>query len=141
MDNMIFLDFTLFIQLANFIIAIVVLNFLLIKPVREQIAARSALTAGYAADIDKFTDGASEKISTYERALAEARAQATLARDAIKADGNAKELELLQAAQAEASAFLHSSREDTAKQAKAAMTSLLSQVNAFADQAMKKILG
>lgn len=141
MDNMIDLDMTLFIQLANFLIAIVVLNFLLIKPVREQIAARSALTAGYAADIEKFAAEASEKLSGYEAALSDARAKATLSRDAIKAEGAAKEQLLLQTAHSEAQAFLTASREETAKEAKAATDSLLSQVNEFAKTAMSKILG
>lgn len=141
MGNMIDLDPTLFIQLANFLITIVVLNFLLIKPVRDQISARKDLTAGYAADIENFTAEASQKLSTYEATLAEARAHAAVSRDAIKAEGLSKEQELLQAAHSEAQSFLLSSREQTAKDAKAAMSSLLSQVNDFAAKAMKKILG
>jgi len=141
MGNMIDVDYTVFIQLVNFLITIVVLNFILIKPVRQQISARNDLTAGYAADIEKFTAEASEKISGYEAALSEARAQASLSRDSIKSEGLAKEHELIQIAQNDAQAYLQSSREQTARDAKAAMGSLLSQVNDFANKAMKKILG
>ena len=141
MDNMITLDHTLLIQLVNFLIAIVVLNYLLIKPVRNQIAARNAITSGYADSIDKFTNDASEKLSEYERSLTEARVEASLAREARKAEGSAREQDLIRSAQAEAQAYLHSSREQTAKDAKAAMDSLMSQVNDFAAKAMTKILG
>lgn len=141
MDNMIDLDATLFIQLANFLITLVVLNFLLIKPVREQIASRKALTTGYADSIEKFSAAASEKLSGYEAALADARANAAQAREAITAQGAAREQELLQTAHADAGAYLQSSREQTAKDAQAAMKTLLSQVNDLAAKAMSKILG
>lgn len=141
MGNMIDIDMTILIQLVNFLITIVVLNYLLIKPVREQIAARSSLTAAYMADIEKFTADASEKISGYESALSEARAKAALTRDAIKAEGVATEQQLIEAAHSEASSYLQSSREETAREAKAAMDSLLKQVNTFATQAINKILG
>ncbi len=141
MGNMIDLDVTLFIQLANFLLTLVVLNFLLIKPVREQIASRNALTADYAASIDQFTSIASEKLSGYEAALAEARSGAAQAREAIKAQGSAKEQELLQNAHSDAQAYLLSSREQTARDAQAAMKTLLSQVNGLAAKAISKILG
>lgn len=141
MDNMITLDSTLFIQLANFLITLVVLNFLLIKPVRQQIAARSALTSGYLSDIEKFNADAAAKVSSYESALAEARAKASLARDALKAEGQAQEQAMLQAAHSEAQAFLQSSKKQVAADAKAAMNTLLSQVNVYAAKAVDKILG
>ena len=72
MGNMIDLDVTIFVQLANFLITLVVLNYLLIKPVRDQIAARSALTSGYASDIERFTSQAEEKLSDSQTALQEA---------------------------------------------------------------------
>jgi F-type H+-transporting ATPase subunit b len=141
MDNMIRLDWTLFIQMANFLITLVVLNYLLIKPVREQIAARKALTSGYAADIEAFSSNASEKLSGYETALAEARVQAGAARESIKAQGAAQEQKIIQAAHADAHSYLQSSRAETAKDVQAAMNTLLAQVNNLADKAASRILG
>ena len=141
MDNMINLDATIFIQMANFLITLVVLNYLLIKPVREQIAKRKALTSGYAVDIETFSSKASEKLSEYETALAEARAQAGQARENMKAQGAAQEQEILQAAHADAHGYLQSSRAQTAKEVQAAMKTLLSQVNDLAAKAGAKILG
>ena len=141
MGNMINLDGTLFIQLANFLITLVVLNFLLIGPVRRQIAARSALTSGYLSDIEKFNADAATKVSTYESALADARTKASVARDALKAEGQAQEQAMVQAAHSEAQTYLRSSKEQTAADAKAAMKTLLSQVNVYAAKAVDKILG
>lgn len=141
MENMLTIDHTLLIQLANFLVTLVVLNYLLIKPIREQIAKRDALTAEYADSIEQFTSAASQKLADYESSLAEARSRASLARESLKAEGAAAEQEVILAAQQKAQAFLRSSREQTAKEAQAAMNSLLSQVKGFAETAMNKIIG
>lgn len=141
MGNMIDLNFTLVIQLVNFLITLVVLNFILIRPVRDQIAARSALTSGYISDIEKFSSEASTKVSSYEAALADARSKASLARDALKSEGQAQEQAMLQVAHAETQAFLQSSKDKTAAEANAAKKALLSQVDDYAAKAVAKILG
>lgn len=141
MGNMIDLDITLVVQLVNFLITIIVLNYLLIKPIREHLSARSALISSYTADIEHFTDEATQKISGYESALSDARAEAAREREAIKASAVAAEQETIKSAHAKAQAFLQSSRDETAKEAKAAMDALLSQVDGFAKQSMAKILG
>jgi F-type H+-transporting ATPase subunit b len=137
---MITLDSTLFIQLANFLITLVALNFLLIKPVRQQIAARNALTSGYLSEVEKFNTEAAAKVSAYETAVAGARSKAALARDAIKAEGQTQEQAVIQAAHAEAQAYLLSSKKQVAADAAAAMTTLLSQVNVYAAKAVDRIL-
>ena len=141
MDNMISLDSTLFIQLANFLITLVALNIFLITPVRQQIAARSALTSGYISDIERFSADASTRVHSYELSLAEARAKATLARDALKAEGQAKEQAIIQDAHSSAQAYLQSSKAQIAADAKAATKTLLSQVDSYAAKAVDKILG
>lgn len=141
MGNMIELDITLVIQLVNFLIAIVVLNYLLIKPIRNQITVRNALITEYTNAIEEFNAKASGKLANYEAALAEARKEAALTREHIKSHGLEAEKEMIEAANAKAQAILESSREDSARNAKAAMNSLLSQVDGFASKAMSKILG
>jgi F-type H+-transporting ATPase subunit b len=141
MGDMINLDGTILYQLANFIITIIVLNYLLIKPVREQIAARSALLGGYATEAEQFAAKASEKLSSYEGALSAARTEATSVREALKAEGKDREQNLLAAAQADAQNFVQQERTRTAAEAKAALNALLAQVNVFADKAVSRILG
>ena len=48
---------------------------------------------------------------------------------------------MIQAAHSEAQTYLHSAKEQTAADAKAAMKTLLSQVNVYAAKAVDKILG
>jgi F-type H+-transporting ATPase subunit b len=141
MGNIIDLDITVFIQLANFLITIVVLNILLIRPVRRHLAARAELTAGYAAEIERFRGEAQTRLNAYESALAEARAQAGAARERLKAEGRAREQEILGAAQVEARSFLLASKEEAARQSKTAMRTLMDRVDVFAAGAVAKILG
>ena len=141
MGNLIEFDNTFLIQLAKFLITLVVLNFLLIKPVREQIAARKALTDGQAADITRFTQTAEAKLVGYEETLSVARTEASKTREATKEDGRKRERELLTAAQADAQTFLQAARADTAREMKAAGDALAARVDTFASQALSKILG
>jgi F-type H+-transporting ATPase subunit b len=141
MGNIINLDITFFFQLANFLITLVVLNILLIRPVRRQIAERTDLTAGYLAEIERFNREAEAKLAACESAQAEARARAVAAREQLKAEGRAREQEILGAAQEEARGFLRASKEDVARQSKAALQSLRGRVEAFAAGAAARILG
>ena len=138
---MIEINSTIFIQLANFLITIVALNYLLIKPVREQIASRKALTEGYLGDVEHFTALAKEKISSYESSLDVARQEATVQRDALKDAGRQHEQTVLADAQAEAQEYIRQSRENVAKQVKAAYADLQKLVPGYADQVVSKIIG
>ena len=138
---MIELDGTLFIQMINFLITLVVLNFLLIRPIRGQIAARASLTSEYATDIEKFTANAASKLTAYEASLAEARTKASHVREAVKSEAQAAEQEMLQAAHSEAQEYLQSAKVQISSDSAKAMKTLLSQVNSYAAKAADKILG
>ncbi|MDR1490977.1 MAG: ATPase [Desulfovibrio sp.] len=140
MDRMIFIDHTIFIQLVNFIIAIIALNFLLIKPVRNRIASRKTLIEGITGEIDQFTVAAAEKISGYETALTEAKAAAALARETLKSEAEDLEREMLRNAQDAAQAYLENARREYAGVRKAVRQALLDEVNALAALAAKKLL-
>ena len=140
MGNMIALDHTIAIQLVNFLFTIVVLNYLLIKPVRTQIAARNSLIKNYTVEVEGFTADAEEKLSNYEKALAIARAEASLAREGLRAEGLEAEQAVIAKAHAETQEFLRSSREETRQSAQKAMSELSAQVDQFAAQALSKIL-
>ena len=141
MEDMIKLDSTIVIQFINFVVTIVFLNYLLIKPVREQIGTRNKLIEGYANEIATFTESASQKITAYEAALTQARSNAILAREAVKAEAVTEEQKIIAKAQAEAQAFIAQSRERVAKESQQATQVLLSRVDEFAAKAMNKIFG
>ncbi|MDR2125018.1 MAG: hypothetical protein LBP38_08600 [Desulfovibrio sp.] len=140
MDNMISLDHSLFIQLLNFLIAVVVLNFLLIKPVRRQLAGRKTLTEQLVNETEAFVGRAADKLRGYETALAEARAAAVQARDAIKAESEAQQRETIGKANDSAAAFLTSSRRLCAAECKTAAATLLAGADGYAELVVRNIL-
>ncbi len=88
-------DKTIFIQGANFLITIFVLNVLLIKPIREIIKKRKGLMADQLEKIEGFNGSAAKKVEDYETQLAAARKEANELRAAKKDEGTAEEQALL----------------------------------------------
>lgn len=106
-------DITLAIQFVNFVVTIVVLDFLLIRPIRGIVKKRRDLASGLLSDAETFTAEAAQKLENYETTLSKAREEAARICDERKNEGVSKEAELLSAAQNDAQSFLQSSREST----------------------------
>ena len=115
------INITLLIQLVNFLVTLIVLNFLLIKPIRDIVKKRRDLAAGMLTDSEDFISDAAVKLENYNAALTKAKEEAVAAREAYKNEARVKESDILEAARADAQAFLQSSREET----KAAMAETL----------------
>jgi F-type H+-transporting ATPase subunit b len=62
---MIDLDITFFIQLVNFLVTLVVLNLILIRPIRDVIRRRSEAMAARIGSIEQFTRTAEGKMADY----------------------------------------------------------------------------
>ena len=107
------INITLLIQLVNFLVTLIVLNFLLIKPIRDIVKKRRDLAAGMLTDSEDFISDAAVKLENYNAALTKAKEEAVAAREAYKNEATAKESDILEAARADAQAFLQSSREET----------------------------
>ena len=78
------LDGWFFVQLANFIIILVVLNAVLIKPVRGMLKLRAETIAAQTSEVDGFTGSAEAKIKNYQAALEQARREAASVRTACE---------------------------------------------------------
>lgn len=134
-------DETFFIQLMNFLITLVALNLLLIRPIREIIKKRGDLMADQADKIDGFNSSAEQKVKDYEAALAEARKKGMDIRNAKKDEAAAEEQKIMGAAGEEAAATMKAAQADIAKEVDSAMGKLSKEVDTYAKQAANKILG
>lgn len=134
------LNQTVLIQLANFLITIAFLNYLLIKPLREHLQKRKSFTDGFVNDITHFTTLAEEKLSSYEQALDLARQNASSARDQLKADALATEQSVVSKAQSEAQQHLKSSKEALVAEVNNATALISKEIPALAKEAVSKIL-
>ncbi len=138
---MIDFNITMLFQLVNFLVTLVVLNYLLIKPIREIIKQRNDKMAGLLGESEQFSSQAEDKLKNYEAVLATTRAEATAQREVAKAAGVAREQEIVAAAAKEAQDYLIASRASVAEQVAKAMDDLKSQVGALAASATAKVLG
>lgn len=135
------INLTLGIQVINFVVTIIVLDVLLIRPIRAIVKKRRDLASGLLGDAESFTASAADKLEAYEAALAKAREEAALSRDALKNEGATREAELLETAHRDAQAFLETSRASTRKAVADAAKALEKQVPEMAKLVVTRLLG
>lgn len=134
------INITLVFQLVNFLVTLAVLNYLLIKPVRDIIKKRRDLASGLLSDAENFTAEAAKKLDGYETALAKAREEAANAREARRAEAAARETDIVDAARKEAQEFLHASREETRAAVADAMADMRKRIPALSQLAVARLL-
>jgi F-type H+-transporting ATPase subunit b len=134
-------DKSIFIQFVNFLLLVVLLNWALIKPIRGIIQKRKELMAEQMGGIERFTSDAETKLRDYESALDAARKEGVEVRNQLKAEGTAKEQELMSVAGQQAAATLREAEAQIESQVKSAMDVLKKDVDGYAQKATDKILG
>ena len=134
-------NITLLIQFVNFVVTLVVLNYLLIRPIRAIVKKRRDLASGLFSDAESFTADADKKLEQYEAALAKARKEAADLREASKNAGLAQQEDLLRAAHAEAQDFLRTSREQTRNAVAETASAMKKRIPGLAEMAATKLLG
>ncbi len=137
---MIDLNATFFVQFVNFLLILILLNVILIGPIRRTLKKRAEFMASQMEGIESFAVSADAKLRDYEQSLDAARQAATAERTAMKAEGQAKEKTMLEAASAEAAGTVQAARADIAAQTAAAQKALKASVNGLASKAVAKVL-
>lgn len=137
---MINLDFTLIIQMINFLVLLFILNKILFRPIRNIIKERNQIVEDFNSDITSLTDQAQESVHQFEEKILEARKKGMDRVQAMKEEGEEAEFQLI----ASTSEEVHSKVEETRKQVKAdiqaARDKLQEQVQAFSVAMTEKIL-
>jgi F-type H+-transporting ATPase subunit b len=135
------LDWTLFLQFANFMLLLLVLNVLLYKPLRAVLAARKATIDGDLAKARALDDEIKAQVAAYEAKLQEARQRGSQERLALRQAALAEEARMLGTANEKASQRLQSLKEQVAGEAEAARQGLRGETEALARQVAGKVLG
>jgi F-type H+-transporting ATPase subunit b len=135
------LDKWFFVQVVNFLVILVVLNAVLIAPIRRMLKLRADAIAAQTSEIDGFTSSAEGKIASYGASLEAARREAASVRAGLREEGLAKEKAMLESAGEEATVVLKGARAAIANESKAAYDSMLAGVSGMAEKAASKILG
>ena len=137
---MIELNVMFFFQMANFLITLIFLNYLLIRPIRRIISARENNLAQMLSETEKFSSQAEEKLASYEAAISDARDAALKRRAELKAEGLAQETKLMEDAAGEAHKILTAAREEIAGETRKAVADFKLRIDDLARQATARVL-
>jgi len=135
------LDYTLLIQMANFLVLLFILNKFLYKPILNLLDERRRRLE----DSEKLVSDLKEKTSRqweqYEAELQRARISALAEREKLKAEGSEAERKLLEEAREQASKLMHEARRRLDEDSQKAREVLKTQAQTLGLEMAEKILG
>lgn len=137
---MIDLDITFVIQFVNFIVTLLFLNIMLIRPIREIIKKRNERMAELSDAADSFQQSAEDKVKDYEVALDEARKAGVEERTSFKDEGTAEAQTVMTAAGEDVAGLLTEKRKEIESEKSSAMKELQKSVDSLADAFVAKVV-
>jgi len=134
-------DWTLFLQMANFIILILILNVVLYKPIRNILNERKKKIHDAEGDIEGAKQNAQEAEQAFKTKMGDAKLKGHQEKEALKQAGQDEEKRLLDEMNQQAQAELEAVRAQIAKDAEAARGKLKGEIDAYSGAIAEKILG
>lgn len=138
---MISIDWTMFLQMANFIVLIFILNALLYKPIRRILIERKKKIQGYEEGIDSLKQDAVETDQTFQTGIGGAKTKGFQEKETLKQAGVEEEKQLIDEINQKAQADLEAVCTQIAKDAEDARRALQAETGAFSAAIAEKILG
>ncbi len=134
-------NWTTFIQAANFIILVFILNSVLYRPIRNILIQRKEKIEGLEQNVENAASDLGEKEATYAAGIREARKKGMKEKDALVGEATEEEKQIIDKINADALAELNAVKAKVAEEADAARNALLKEVDTFANEIGAKILG
>ncbi len=134
-------DWTVFLQAANFILLVFLLNIVLYRPIRNIIRQRKTKIDGLEQDIQSSSNDLAEKEATYAAGIRDARKKGLLEKETLVQAAADEEKKILDKINADALEELNAVKAKVAQEAETAKAALLKEVDTFANDIGKKILG
>ena len=138
---MISINVTLFIQMANFLVFLFLMNLVLYRPIRKVVAERKRLISDKEKGIEKLEKQARESLLEYDQKLQDARRTGAQKIQELKVAGYEQEKELLRRISDQTAANVQELRGKIQKDIAVARKELKQQVKAFSVDLAQKILG
>ena len=135
------IDYTLIIQIANFLFLLFILNILLYKPIRQILSQRKEEMDSFVGMIGEFEDKSAQSSKALEENKAEATKEGLKEKETLKGEGSDQEKSLLKAATSEASEKLDQARDEIAASMVSARQTLEKELGRFSRELAQKILG
>ena len=138
---MISVNWTLGLQIFNFLLLLFILNTVLFRPLRAVLAKRKETIEGDHGRARGLQQQIDEKMASYQERLQAARVKGNEERAILRAAASKEEAEILGAARLVATEKLQQLKARVATEADVARTALRSDVDALATQVASRILG
>jgi len=135
------LDWTLFLQFANFMILLAALNSLLFKPLRAALRQRQETIDGSRATVSDLEAQVEAQVARYEAQLQTAKQQGGQERAALRQAAQQEEAKILGAAQEQAAQKLKAIKDQVAVEADTARQTLRDETTVLAKEIATKVLG
>ncbi len=134
-------DWSVIIQIANFIFLIWVLNLILYRPIRNVLLQRKQKISGLEESIQSSNMDLQEKQDAFASAIKEARIKGRSEKEVVLAAASEQEKKMIEKINEKAQADLAEVRDQIIKEAAKVRKSLLKEIDDFAESISKKILG
>lgn len=135
------LDLSLFVQLGFFLVLLFVLKPTLFDPMMRLFEEREKRIEGTRHQATKEDERSAKALAKYEAVLAKAREEGGRERDALRAEGQKREAELMSRVRAEVAATLEEGRASIAKEATAARQQLGGDARGLGRDMAARVLG
>jgi F-type H+-transporting ATPase subunit b len=134
-------DVSLFVQIANFLIIIWILNIILYRPIRKILIERKEKITSFEQNIEKLNEDAAGKDEAFLSGIKEARARGLNEKEALLKEGAEEEKKIIEQINQKAQANLSEVRDKIAQDAQDVRESLNKEIDTFAKAISEKILG
>jgi len=131
----------LFVQIANFIVLLVALHFLLFKPLLSIMQERQQAVSGAFTDSKSAQEKAQSLLEQYNASLADSKQKATAAYTALYQQGLDAQREMIAAERSKASEQLDKARAEIAAATAAARSEIRSEAEKLSNEISAKLLG
>lgn len=138
---MIELNWTVFLQFANFMILLLALNFLLYRPIRAHLAQRRENIDGALQHAKGLEGQISEKMARYQERLQEAKLKGNQEKLMLRQQALEQEGRTLGEARDQAADYIQKIKDQVADETEKARQALGSQTKVLAGQVAAKVLG
>ncbi len=138
---MIELDWTLFVQILNFLVLVFLLNMVLFRPIRKSLQDRQARLTSFEDDISRLGDTQQGILGEVDEQLAAARREGLGLREGLRQEGSQAESSLLEQVKQEVDAEWTRVEAKIKKDVAKAQEALQAQAQDFAMALATKILG
>ncbi|MBW1835465.1 MAG: ATP synthase F0 subunit B [Deltaproteobacteria bacterium] len=138
---MINVNWSVFVQIINFLFLIWALNLILYKPIRQILARRREKIAGMEESIEGANSDAEQRGEAFKAGVKEARVKGLTEKEALVQSAADEEKKIIEEINKKSQANLAEIKEKIAKDTAEVKASLQQEIDAFAEAIGQKILG